>query len=314
MSMNILWPSLLTTIGGDSVFWLPTINDNMRLLDDVLSPAAALLPVSGAARPNRMLSWDMNEDGTYFVRQGDCGRGIAGVAVGHPRDSGDILTKLYGGIVVETSHDISNADTGKLAVLNADGTVYLTSTPPAEYDTWVGVVVGVARARRARVILRYFSSYTALGGYAFTRNSARPYAPIGGGVLVPDVGVGPAGYAESHVFFTYLGSYDDDHPELYNTAVVGVNTGGDAANFQVSGGLLVQGSSGAELTLHLERPYAVATGQASILDAAEFGGAGVNVACDVSGQLVKITLGTGTWQGQGVRQLMVSVTGILAEG
>lgn len=315
MSVSILWPSLLTTAGGDSVFWLPTMNDNMRIIDDVLSPAAALLPVSGTAIPNRVMSWDMDGSSKYHVALGGPSRGIAGIAVGCERASQDVLVKLYGGSVVETSHDITVADVGSLAVLDADGKVRLTTTPPAEYDTWVGLVVGVARERMARIILRYFGIYGNIGtGCAYTRNAARPYAPIGGGVLIPDVGVGQGGYAESHVFFTYMGTYDSDHPELYNAAVVGVATGGDVANFQVSSGYLVQGSSGSELTLHLERPYAMAVGRAVMLDNAEAGGAGVNVACDVSGQIVKVTLEGATWQGQGTRQLQVSVTGVLAEG
>jgi len=317
MSFGILWPSRLTTIGDDSVFWLPTVNDNMRLVNDALSPAVAALLTIGGARPNRVLTW--GRDGTqYRVRQDVQGIGIAGVAVGHTSANAYTLTKLYGGAVIECNHAVTAADVGKLAVLTTDGMVELTSGTAAAYDRWVGVVVGVARTRMLRVLLRYFGEHLLAASSAYTRNDVRAHGPIAATAMVADVQPGPAAYSESHLFFTYLGTYDEDHPELYNVAAPGVNTGQgsceSAVNFEVSGGYVVQGTSGAVMTLHLERGYATAGGSASIVDAAEDGGTGIRIACDVQGQIVTLTLGAGSWQGQGVKQVHVAIAGVLTEG
>lgn len=317
MSFSILWPSLLTAIGGDSCFWVPTVNDNMRLVDEAISPAVAVLPSIGRLRPNRVASWGL--DGSlYKVRCTDAGRGIAGVVVGHTDDSGNTLVKTYGGAVVETSHDISVANIGDLAVLDAGGTVTLTTNPTTAHDQWVGIVVGVARNRMAQVILRNFGDYAARARCGYMRTSQRPHGPVGSGVVVPDVAVGPTAFSESHAFFTYLGVFDSDHPELFNVASPGVGGGagscGNVANFQMAGGLLVQGTSGPTMTLYLEHGYATAQGSATILDTAEIGGTGLQVGCSVLGQNVTLTLGAGTWQGQGYKQLHVAIAGVLTEG
>ena len=309
MSLGILWPSLLTTIGGDSCFWVPTVNDNMRLIDEALSPAVAALPSLGTLRPNRVASWGL-DNGLYKVRCTDVGRGIAGVVVGHMDGSGNTLVKMYGGAVIETSHDISVANIGDLAVLDAGGTVTLTANPSTDQDKWVGIVVGIARNRMAQVILRNFGDYATRARCGYMRTSQRPSGPIGSGVVVPDMAVGPTAFSDSHAFFTYFGAS--------NTAAPGVNAGtgscGDVANFQTSGGLLVLGTSGPTMTLYLEHGYATALGSAVILDAAEVSGTGLQVGCSVLGQNVTLTLGTGTWQGQGDKQLHVTIAGVLTEG
>ena len=317
MSFSILWPSHLTAIGGDSVFWLPTINDNMRLLDDALTPSVALLPTLGVLRPNRLVSLGRDDTG-YKVQESVKALGVVGVAAGHTDDYGFTLIKLYGCAVVETAADVTVADVGKLAVYGPGGTVSVTSMPPDDYDSWVGLVVGVARHRMARVLLRYFGEHALAPACGYMQNSIRRYGPIGAVSRVPDAEVAASSYSESHVFFTYLGVYDNDHPELFNVAVPGVGTGHgsceDAANFEVSAGKIVQGTSGSVLTLHLERGYEAAVGSAYIVDSSETGGVGVRLRCDVQGQIVTLTLGSGTWQGQGVRQVHVNVTGVLAEG
>lgn len=198
MSVAQLWPSMLSTMQGDSYFWCPVLNDNTDIIDNALSPAVARFRTDEDIHPYMPVA--LSRDALGYKVSGDLYQGcFCGVTVGAV-DGGYVRVMMYGVAPVRISGTMTAADIGKCARFMGHNSGVAPSEDQAHKNEIIGEIVGVDR-NIAYVALNYYNS-ASLINRGFYRNTESNDGMLDPAVFFPGRAPSNQGFREAVVRFS----------------------------------------------------------------------------------------------------------------
>jgi len=181
MSYNRILPSHFNEWSADAVNWLGLHNDNMRLVDNIMTPSFDWFDWTGDTILPGDIAWityDTNRDRFFAAAYG---WNILGIVIAVDKDRA--LIQTFGEVLVRKSDESVLYNPGETVFVDSANWIrakaFAPGTPPdVPENYYVGSVIE-DRGKFAKIILgQYVQETLKHGKWCFQRDDARPNYPL----------------------------------------------------------------------------------------------------------------------------------------